>query len=487
MVLARSVSGPYTIVERSDWSRYDNGRYVGHTYRELRASLRPVAESTYRGEFFVYQETLRDLRQSARLVDSVVPVEFAIGPQGELKIQRDAGYPSLRGFPSYPREAVSAGARWVAQGQRAVDPRNDGAVVVMPIAVQYEYRGLETYKGIAVHRIFAKYATRYRSAMGGDSRAGSADLRADARAANGTGQDKPFTSASGTHDVDILISAADGLPLMMRDSLDETFTWADGSTVRFRGFTLTFGEGSLPLDRGSVVAKLQNVLEGGPSGMGGAKPAVAAAGGGVAGSDDSGAAAGAGIAAAGTGPGGSSPAAASGRAGGSGPAGDSPEGGASAGTGDSAGIGSGSAVSMGPEVPQIDLGDFELAASASAIDIGTVPEGIRLRIRSLRFQADSDALLPLERSRLDLVAQALKEAGDRMFLVEGHTAAVGKPSGEQELSVARAKRIVEELGRRGIPAERFLYKGWGGTRPLSDNGTEEGRAANRRVEITILD
>jgi outer membrane protein OmpA-like peptidoglycan-associated protein len=71
--------------------------------------------------------------------------------------------------------------------------------------------------------------------------------------------------------------------------------------------------------------------------------------------------------------------------------------------------------------------------------------------------------------------------------VEGHTAAVGKPSGEQELSVARAKRIVEELGRRGIPAERFLYKGWGGTRPLSGNETEEGRAANRRVEITILD
>jgi outer membrane protein OmpA-like peptidoglycan-associated protein len=56
-----------------------------------------------------------------------------------------------------------------------------------------------------------------------------------------------------------------------------------------------------------------------------------------------------------------------------------------------------------------------------------------------------------------------------------------------ELSVQRAKRMVDELVKRGISADRFLYKGWGGTRPLRDNATEEGRAQNRRVEITILE
>jgi outer membrane protein OmpA-like peptidoglycan-associated protein len=56
-----------------------------------------------------------------------------------------------------------------------------------------------------------------------------------------------------------------------------------------------------------------------------------------------------------------------------------------------------------------------------------------------------------------------------------------------ELSLERAQRMIDELVRRGIPAERFMYKGWGGERPLGDNATEEGRRLNRRVEITILE
>jgi len=71
--------------------------------------------------------------------------------------------------------------------------------------------------------------------------------------------------------------------------------------------------------------------------------------------------------------------------------------------------------------------------------------------------------------------------------VEGHTAAVGRAAGELELSKRRAKKIVDELSARGIPADRFIYKGWGGTKPVAGNDTEEGRARNRRVEITVLD
>jgi outer membrane protein OmpA-like peptidoglycan-associated protein len=47
--------------------------------------------------------------------------------------------------------------------------------------------------------------------------------------------------------------------------------------------------------------------------------------------------------------------------------------------------------------------------------------------------------------------------------------------------------MVDELVKRGISADRFIYKGWGGTRPVGDNATNEGRSANRRVEITILE
>jgi outer membrane protein OmpA-like peptidoglycan-associated protein len=130
----------------------------------------------------------------------------------------------------------------------------------------------------------------------------------------------------------------------------------------------------------------------------------------------------------------------------------------------------------------------EATGQIGGLDLVSVPEGIRLIIRDIRFIPDSEEFLPEERPRLDSIAGALKEAAPRQnFLVEGHTASTGRPDGEMELSVRRAKRMVDELVRRGIAADRFIYKGWGGTKPAGDNGNEQGRALNRRVEITILD
>lgn len=448
VLLVRSAGGPYTTVERSDWSRYDNGKYTGHTYREVRSFLRPVSERAYRGEVFVLEETLRDLQAGARSLDEVITVEFTIDPTGNLTVLRDRGQPSLRGFPSFPKEAVAPGATWVAQGGRAVDPRNEGIPVLLPIVVQYEYRGVEAYKGIPVHRVFAKYATRYRA----------------------VGRPASFASAQGTHDVDILIRASDGLPLVMRDRLDETFTWPDGSTVRFRGFTLTFSEGSLPLNRGAVVADLRGALGAPQTGPGAAPQSAGGAAAGAASTT---------LPSAGAGPAG---AAGTSTGSASGAGGDA---GSAAPVSPDSAAGAPEIARSGPEGVMADLGAFEQAPSG--IEVAPVPEGVRLTVRNLRFAADSDRLLPEERGRLDLLAQALRGVGERTILVEGHTAAVGRPAGELELSVARAKRIVEELSVRGIPADRFLYVGWGGTKPAADNATEEGRARNRRVEITILE
>jgi outer membrane protein OmpA-like peptidoglycan-associated protein len=105
----------------------------------------------------------------------------------------------------------------------------------------------------------------------------------------------------------------------------------------------------------------------------------------------------------------------------------------------------------------------------------------------LRFVADGDDLLASERGRLDAIAEALGRLSDRTFLVEGHTADLGKPAGQYELSERRARRIVDELVARGIPQNRFVYRGLGADRPIAPNDTEANRARNRRVEITILD
>jgi outer membrane protein OmpA-like peptidoglycan-associated protein len=132
----------------------------------------------------------------------------------------------------------------------------------------------------------------------------------------------------------------------------------------------------------------------------------------------------------------------------------------------------------------------ELAATLknAGIEISEAEAGLLLRVFDLRFAADSDKLLPSEKPRLDVLARALAAApAGRNFLVEGHAAATGKPQGELELSLARAKRIVDELVARGLSAGRFIYRGLGSTMPIASNEDEAGKSRNRRVEVTILD
>jgi len=124
---------------------------------------------------------------------------------------------------------------------------------------------------------------------------------------------------------------------------------------------------------------------------------------------------------------------------------------------------------------------------AAVLELDTSPEGLVLRVKDLRFVADSDEILPSEKGRLDLIASALKALPGKSFLIAGHSAAVGKAAGELELSIKRAKRVTDELAARGIDASRLLYRGYGSSKPLAPNDSEEGRAKNRRVEITILD
>jgi OmpA-OmpF porin, OOP family len=111
---------------------------------------------------------------------------------------------------------------------------------------------------------------------------------------------------------------------------------------------------------------------------------------------------------------------------------------------------------------------------------------VRLSIRNLQFIADQAELLPGETGRLDAVAELLQSAGEGTILVTGHTADIGSVESQVELSVARARRITEELISRGVPPGRLRYEGRGGSEPIGDNATDAGRAANRRVEITLL-
>ncbi len=118
--------------------------------------------------------------------------------------------------------------------------------------------------------------------------------------------------------------------------------------------------------------------------------------------------------------------------------------------------------------------------------VENTPSGLRLSVRNLQFLPNSSELVQTESARVDLIAGTLLKASGATFLIEGHSASTGNPSGEKELSVERANKIMQELVDRGISADRFIVNGLGSTRPITTNETFEGRASNRRVEITIL-
>jgi len=132
----------------------------------------------------------------------------------------------------------------------------------------------------------------------------------------------------------------------------------------------------------------------------------------------------------------------------------------------------------------------EEALSGAGVEDVTVKEtgeGVALSLQNIHFVPDQAIVLISERTRLDSVAEALKSVGERTIKVIGHTAAIGTIESQYELSVERAKVIIEEMAKRGIPADRFIYEGRGGVEPIGSNETEEGRAQNRRVEFVILD
>lgn len=120
------------------------------------------------------------------------------------------------------------------------------------------------------------------------------------------------------------------------------------------------------------------------------------------------------------------------------------------------------------------------------IDVSDSLTGILFSV-DLKFIPDSPELLPQEAPRIRKIAEMLQEIikdNEFTILVEGHTADIGKPIGQMNLSIERTRTVMNALIKEGIPERIFTYKGYGATRPIATNETEEGRAQNRRVDIT---
>jgi len=103
------------------------------------------------------------------------------------------------------------------------------------------------------------------------------------------------------------------------------------------------------------------------------------------------------------------------------------------------------------------------------------------------FQTGSAIIDERSYELLDAIADVLGEHPELLELsIEGHTDAQGQDRDNKKLSQERAEAVVAYLTEKGIEAERLAAKGWGEEKPVGSNDTDEGMAANRRVEFLIM-
>ncbi|MBX2920824.1 MAG: OmpA family protein [Chitinophagaceae bacterium] len=107
-------------------------------------------------------------------------------------------------------------------------------------------------------------------------------------------------------------------------------------------------------------------------------------------------------------------------------------------------------------------------------------------LNNIFFDINKYELRPESLAELDKVVQLLNDNPGTRVLISGHTDNTGKAADNLKLSDNRAKSVIAYLVSKGIQAERLQSKGFGSSKPVADNNTEEGRTQNRRTELTIL-
>ncbi len=110
-----------------------------------------------------------------------------------------------------------------------------------------------------------------------------------------------------------------------------------------------------------------------------------------------------------------------------------------------------------------------------------------LNLTTLRFETGSANLTVSSQDIIRQAADAIEgaPAGTRVE-VGGHTDSQGDATSNQLLSEQRARAVADALIAAGVPAERLASRGFGSNRPVGDNSTDAGRAANRRIEYEVL-
>jgi len=128
------------------------------------------------------------------------------------------------------------------------------------------------------------------------------------------------------------------------------------------------------------------------------------------------------------------------------------------------------------------------ALRSKTINVYKDARGTILSMSGILFETGKSDLTQELRENLAEVAAILKNLlTESAVVIEGHTDNVGKEQDNKLLSQQRATSVLNYLVERGVDKNRLKAVGYGSTKPVADNKTEEGKAKNRRVELVIKD
>jgi outer membrane protein OmpA-like peptidoglycan-associated protein/Tol biopolymer transport system component len=132
-------------------------------------------------------------------------------------------------------------------------------------------------------------------------------------------------------------------------------------------------------------------------------------------------------------------------------------------------------------------GDTSYQEITMDIQLEPIEKGTKVVLNNIFFESGRAELKPISYVELNKAYDLLENNPTMIVEIGGHTDNVGSESLNLSLSEKRAKAVMDYLVLAGIDASRIQSKGYGESVPIADNTTEEGKAANRRTEFTILE
>src|SRR5690606_17323025 len=134
---------------------------------------------------------------------------------------------------------------------------------------------------------------------------------------------------------------------------------------------------------------------------------------------------------------------------------------------------------------KLDIQSFEMGNLEMNFQLQPIEVGVTVNLKDVLFEQSKTLLLPESFDELDLVVSFLKANPSVRIELSGHTDNRGIPAQNVKLSQGRVDKVKEYLISKGIDKKRISGKGYGGSKPIASNDTEETRKLNRRVEFTI--